>query len=92
MTAPRTLCSPAAEGKPQAHAWERPGAGLRDVQACGQFAGNLKVVHRHRVAAKVVVCDSRFATPGHAQGLSSAKPLKTQAKMRFSTEGVALYY
>jgi hypothetical protein len=50
------------------------------------------VVHRHCVATKVVVCDSRFRAQGHAQGLSSAKPLKTQAKMRFSTEGVALYY
>ena len=62
------------------------------VQACGQSAGNRMVVHRHCVAAEVVVCDSRLATPGHAQGLSSVKPLKTQAKMRFSTEGVALYY
>jgi hypothetical protein len=50
------------------------------------------VVHCRRVAAEVVACDSRFSTQGHAQGLSSAKPLKTQAKMRFSTEGVALYY
>jgi hypothetical protein len=50
------------------------------------------VVHRQGFAAEVAVGDSRFPTPGHAQGLSSAKPLKTQAKMRFSTEGVALYY
>jgi hypothetical protein len=62
------------------------------AQACGQFAGNRTVVHRRRIAAEVVVCDSRLATQGRAQGLSSAKPLKTQAKMRFSTEGVALYY
>jgi hypothetical protein len=62
------------------------------LQACGQSAGNRTVVHRHCVAAEVVVCDSRFPTQGHAQGLSSAKPLKTQAKMQFSTEGVALYY
>jgi hypothetical protein len=61
-------------------------------QACGQLAGNRAVVHRHHLAAEVVICDSRIATQGHAQGLSSAKPLKTQAKMRFSTEGVALYY
>jgi hypothetical protein len=60
------------------------------LQACGQSAGNRTVVHRHCVAAEVVV--SRFPTQGHAQGLSSAKPLKTQAKMQFSTEGVALYY
>jgi hypothetical protein len=62
------------------------------MQACGLLAGNRALVHRNRHAAEVVVCDSRFATQGHAQGLSSAKPLKTQAKMRFSTEGVALYY
>jgi hypothetical protein len=62
------------------------------MKACGQSAGNRTVVHRHIASAEVVVCDSRIATPGHAQGLSSAKPLKTQAKMRFSTEGVALYY
>jgi hypothetical protein len=62
------------------------------VQACGQSAGNRAVVHRRRLATGVVVCDSRIATQGRAQGLSSAKPLKTQAKMRFSTEGVALYY
>jgi hypothetical protein len=62
------------------------------LQACGQSAGNRMVVHRHCVATKVVVCDSRFRAQGHAQGLSSAKPLKTQAKMQFSTEGVALYY
>jgi hypothetical protein len=62
------------------------------MKACGPFAGNRTLIHRHRGATEVVVCDSRLATPGHAQGLSSAKPLKTQAKMRFSTEGVALYY
>jgi hypothetical protein len=62
------------------------------LQACGQSAGNSMVVHRYPVATEVVACDSRFPTQGHAQGLSSAKPLKTQAKMRFSTEGVALYY
>jgi hypothetical protein len=49
-------------------------------------------VHSDSPAVEVVVADSRIATQGHAQGLSSAKPLKTQAKMRFSTEGVALYY
>ena len=62
------------------------------LQACGQSAGNQTVVHRRPFATEVVVGDSRFRTQGHAQGLSSAKPLKTQAKMRFSTEGVALYY
>jgi hypothetical protein len=62
------------------------------MRACGQFAGNRTVVHRHRVATRVVACDSRFPTQGHTQGLSSAKPLITQAKMAFSTEGVALYY
>jgi hypothetical protein len=62
------------------------------VKAWGQFAGNPDLVHRPGVAAEVVACDSHFAARGHAQGLSSAKPLKTQAKMRFSTEVVALYY
>jgi hypothetical protein len=62
------------------------------AQACGQPAGNCTVVHRRLAAAEVVVFDSHLATPGHAQGLSPAKPLKTQAKMRFSTEGIALYY
>jgi hypothetical protein len=62
------------------------------LQACGQPAGNRSVVHRHRASTELVVCDSRIATQGNAQGLSPAKPLKTQAKMRFSTEGVALYY
>jgi hypothetical protein len=62
------------------------------MKACGPFAGNRALVHSDSRSAEVVVCDSRVATQGHAQGLSSAKPLKTQAKMRFSTEGVALYY
>jgi hypothetical protein len=62
------------------------------MQSCGQFAGNQGVIHSDDVSAEVVVCDSRFPTQGHAQGLSPAKPLKTQAKMAFSTEGVALYY
>jgi hypothetical protein len=62
------------------------------MKACGAFAGNRAVIHSPSAAATVVVCDSRFPTQGHAQGLSSAKPLKTQAKMQFSTEGVALYY
>ena len=62
------------------------------MRACGQLPGNRALIHRHGLAAEVVVGDSRFAAPGHAQGLSSAKPLKTQAKMLFSTEGVALYY
>jgi hypothetical protein len=62
------------------------------MKACGPFAGNRAVIHSRGVAAEVVVSDSRFAAPGHAQGLSSAKPLKTQAKIAFSTEGVGLYY
>jgi hypothetical protein len=62
------------------------------MKACGPIAGNRTLVHSESRAAEVVVADSRIATQGHAQGLSSAKPLKTQAKMRFSTEGVALYY
>jgi hypothetical protein len=62
------------------------------VKAWGQFAGNPDLVHRQGGSAEVVVCDSLFAARSHAQGLSSAKPLKTQAKMQFSTEGVALYY
>jgi hypothetical protein len=62
------------------------------MEACGLFAGNPGVIHSCRAVAEVVVCDSHFPTQGHAQGLSAAKPLKTQAKMWFSTEGVALYY
>jgi hypothetical protein len=62
------------------------------MKAWGQFAGNCSVIHKRGVSGEVVVCGSRIAARGHAQGLSSAKPLKTQAKMRFSTEGVALYY
>jgi hypothetical protein len=62
------------------------------MKACGPFAGNRALMHSGSRTAEVVVADSRIATQGHAQGLSSAKPLKTQAKMQFSTEGVALYY
>jgi hypothetical protein len=62
------------------------------MQSCGQCAGNQEVIHSDERPAKVVVGDSRLAARGHAQGLSPAKPLKTQAKMAFSTEGIALYY
>jgi hypothetical protein len=62
------------------------------MKAWGQIACNLAVIHSQGFLAEVVACDSRLAARGHAQGLSSAKPLKTQAKMWFSTDGVALYY
>jgi hypothetical protein len=62
------------------------------MKACGQFAGKYPVIHRQSLAAQVVAFDSRLAARCHAQGLSPAKPLKSQAKMAFSTEGAALYY
>jgi hypothetical protein len=62
------------------------------MNAWGQFAGKCTGIHRQGTAAKVVASDSRFTTHGHTQGLSSGKPLITQAKIAFSTERAALYY
>jgi hypothetical protein len=62
------------------------------MNAWGQFAGNCTVIHRQGAAAEVIASDSRFTTLGHTQGLSSSKPLITQAKIAFSTERAALYY